>query len=430
MVQLLPVRAWHPDPRTVDPSSVLCPVYDTVSEEEEARFSHQPFNAARFVPRPHGMELSQFLRRSTENLGEALRAGAFCQDPSPALYVYGIRYHPPLDVAEAIEPARRRDEYLLLGLVGVLDLDRTAPAEVALHERTFSDRVDERVALADATEMSFAPIMMGYNLPEHQLNDHVEELLGLDRRLLAFDSSVPPAVSANLEATSHLLWKIDDPTAIRSLQRELEGTRLLVLDGHHRFTAATRRHREGRRTQPLVMLVEGGDRALQLLPWHRVLDGDVVPPPVVVRAIERRFPESRPLPEAVSIEHAIARLHDMTEERRRGFLMLTAHAAIEIPGPSSDDVGADLDLLHGFLEQDLAVDPHALGFVRSPRLALQDAAETVSTPAGTAFLLPGITEAGVEQRAFGRGQLMAHKSTMFLPKVAEGVVFAPANGAG
>jgi len=178
------------------------------------------------------------------------------------------------------------------------------------------------------------------------------------------------------------------------------------------------------------MLVEGGDRALQLLPWHRVLDGDVVPPPVVVRAIERRFPESRPLPEAVSIEHAIARLHDMTEERRRGFLMLTAHAAIEIPGPSSDDVGADLDLLHGFLEQDLAVDPHALGFVRSPRLALQDAAETVSTPAGTAFLLPGITEAGVEQRAFGRGQLMAHKSTMFLPKVAEGVVFAPANGAG
>ena len=430
MVQILPVRAWHPDPHTVDPSSVLCPVYDTVSEEEEARFSHRPFNAARFVPRPHGMELTQFLRRSSENLGEALRAGAFCHDPSPALYVYGIRYHPPPDVAEAIEPARRRNEYLLLGLVGVLDLDRTTPAEVALHERTFSDRVDERVALADATGMNFAPIMMGYNLPEHRLNDRLEELLGLDRRLLAFDSSVSPAVSANLEATSHLLWKIDDPTAIRSLQMDLEGTRLLVLDGHHRFTAATRRHREGRRTRPLVMLVEGGDRALQLLPWHRVLDGDIVPTTVVLRAIERRFPNHRRVPEAVSVEEVIAHLHAMRQARRRGFLVLTPGSVIEVPGPSSDDVGADVDLLHAFLEQDLSVDPHALGFVRSPRVAVQDAAATVSTPAGTAFLLPGISEPGVEQRAFGPGPPMPHKSTMFLPKVAEGVVFVPADGVG
>lgn len=430
MVHILPVRAWHPDPRKVDPSSLLCPVYDTVSEDEEARFSHRPFNAARFVPRPHGMELPQFLRRSSDNLAEALRAGAFVQDPSPALYVYGVRYRPPPDIAEAIEPEKRRNEYLLLGLVGVLNLDSTAPGEVALHERTFSDRVDERIALADATGMSFAPIMMGYNLPDHRLNDRLEELLGLDRRLLAFDSLVPPVVSANLDGTSHLLWKIDAPPAVRSVQRELEETRLLVLDGHHRFTAAMKRHREGRQTRPLVMLVEGGDRALQLLPWHRVLDGDVVPSPQLVSAMERKFTGLRRLAGRLSVENAIGHLHDMAAGRRRGFLLVTADSAFEVPGPSSEDVGADFDVLHTFLERDLGVDPHRLGFVRSPRLALQDAAATVSAPAGTAFLLPGITERGVEQRAFGQGQLMAHKSTMFLPKVAEGVVFAPADGVG
>ena len=428
MVVLSPFRAWHPDPRTVDPSSVVCPVYDTLSEEEEVRFSHRPFNAARFVPRPHAMELSQFLRRSKEHLGEALRAGAFLQDSSPALYVYGIRYRPPPDVAEAIEPSKQRAEYLLLGLVGVLDLDRLAPGELALHERTFSDRVDERVALADATGMSFAPIMVGYNLPDHRLNNRLEELLGLDRRLLAFDSAVAPLVSATLDATSHLLWRLDDPGAIRSVQRELEGARLLILDGHHRFTAALQRHRAGRRTRPLVMLVEGGDRALQLLPWHRVLDSDIVAPERVVRATEGPFPERRRLAPSTSVEQAIHHLHEMGVQKRRGFLLVTVDGALEIPGPASDDVGADFDVLHTFLERDLGVDPHALEFVRSPRQALEMAAGAVSTPAGTALLLPGLTEKGVEERAFGRGQLMAHKSTMFLPKVAEGVVFAPADG--
>jgi len=430
VVLVHPVRAWHANPGSVDPSSVLCPVYDTISEEEETRFSHRPFNAARFVPRPHGMELSQFLHRSADNLREALLARAFTQDPTPALYVYGIRYHPPPDVAEAIEPAKRRNEYLLLGLVGVLDLDGTTPREVALHERTFSDRIEERVALADATGMNFAPIMMGYNLPEHRLNDRLEELLGLDRRLLAFDSSVPPVVTAELNGTSHLLWKLDEPGAVRSIQRELEGTRLLVLDGHHRFTAAMQRHQAGRRTRPLVMLVEGGDRALQLLPWHRVLDGDVVAPHSVVGMMERTFPNYRRLGTGIAVERVIDHLNEMGTSRRRGFLVATPDATIEVPGPTSDDVGADFDLLHTFLEGALGLDPHSLVFVRSPRIALQEAAATVSTPAGTAFLLPGITERGVEERAFGRGQLMAPKSTMFLPKVAEGVIFAPADGAG
>jgi hypothetical protein len=374
------------------------------------------------------MHLKPFLRAARENLDEACRCGAFGQDPTPALYVYGIRYHPPADVAEALEPPQRRQEYLLLGLVGTLDLDRIGPDEVALHERTFADRVDERVALADSTGMNFAPIMMGYNIADHRLNDRIEDLLGLDRRLLAFDSSVPPVLTANLNGTSHLLWRLDDPEAIRSLQAELDGTRLLVLDGHHRFTAARKRHHEGRRTKPLVMLVEGGDRALQLLPWHRVLGGEVIPSEGVVHAIERAYPQRTALGSSLTVSDAIGRLHEMTSRHRRGFLLATSGVAYEIPGNPTTDVGADFDLLHAFLEEQLRLDPHRMEFVRSPRQALERATGPSATPAGTAFLLPGLTEKGVEERAFGLGRLMAHKSTMFLPKVAEGVIFAPATG--
>jgi len=430
MVELFPVRGWHPDPSVADPDSLICPVYDTLSDADQNRYGSRRFNAATFVPRPHGVPLERFLLASVGHLGEALRAGAYIQDPTPSFYVYGIRYRPPADVAETIDPSQRRPEYLLLGLVGALDLDRVAHGEVALHERTFSDRVEERIALADATGMNFAPIMAGYTSADHRLNNRIEALLGIDRRRLAFESIVPAIVSSRLDGTVHLLWRVDDPAVLRGIQEDLRGARLLILDGHHRFTAAAQRHHDGQRTMPLVMLVEGGDRALQVLPWHRVLPGDVVAPQGVAEAARASFPGNRNLGAAPSIEGAIGQLGDMRTHRRRGFLLITPESAFEVNGPSSDDVGADFDLLHSFLEEQLGVDPHELEFVRSPRQALERVAATAEAPAGTALLLPAMTEKGIEERAFERGTLMAHKSTMFLPKVAEGVLFAPVDGVG
>jgi len=430
MVDFVPVRAWHPDSEKVDPDSVVCPVYDTVSDSDMVHYASRRFNAAQFVPRPRGMPLEQFLLSSVGHLGAALREGAFVQDETPAFYVYGIRYQPPPDIGETIEAARRRSEYLLLGLVGVLELDRVGHGEVALHERTFEDRVDERVALADATGMNFAPIMAGYTASDHRVNNRLEKILGIDRRRLAFTSEKPPIVAARLEGTTHLLWRLDDPAEVAAIQTDLKECRLLILDGHHRYTAAVRRHHEGQRTMPLLMLVEGGDRALQVLPWHRVLPGDVLAPEGVVEAARENFPAASPLGANLSVESAIGHLHEMSKNGRRGFLLLSPYTALEVSGPASEDVGADFDLLHTFLEGALGVDPHELEFVRSPRRAFERATANPPTPAGTAFLLPAITESGIEERAFGQGRLMAHKSTMFLPKVAEGVIFAPVDGVG
>lgn len=430
MVDFFPVRAWHPDPRKVEPDSVVCPVYDTVSDADLALYGSRPFNAAQFVPRPRGMPLEQFLLSSVGHLGAALQYGAYVQDEVPGFYVYGIRYRPPPDITESIDASHRRSEYLLLGLVGALDFDRVGHGEVALHERTFPDRVEERVALADATGMNFAPIVAGYTSPDHRLNDRLEQILGIDRRKLAFASEKSPIVTARLEGTTHLLWRLDDPGQVSAVQADLTESRLLVLDGHHRFTAAAQRHHEGQRTRPLLMLVEGGDRALRVLPWHRVLAGEVLAPEGVVDAARETFPGLVSLGSAPSVETAIGRLHSMAVGRRRGFLLISPEAAYEVSGPASDDVGADFDLLHAFLEEGLGVDPHDLEFVRSPRQALERAAAHPPDLGGTAFLLPALTESGIEERAFGQGRLMAHKSTMFLPKVAEGVVFAPVDDVG
>jgi uncharacterized protein (DUF1015 family) len=426
MVELRPIRGWHPDPLRVDSDQLVCPVYDTLSESELARFSKHPHNAARFVPRPHGMTTEQFVRRASDRLQEALSAGAYVQDARPAFYVYGIRYVPPPDIFEIIEPEHQRHEYLLLGLVGTLPFESNGHAQVAMHERTFEDRVEERIALTEATGMNFAPIMAGYHLPDHRLNDHLERYLGLHRRSLAFESRVAPVAEAVLEGTRHRLWRIDEPAEVEQIAKMVRELRLLILDGHHRYTAAARRFHAGHPAVPLTMLVEGQDRALRVLPWHRVLPWNCVPFDSVSVSLRREFPEGTSLVPRPTVEAALERLRSFHRLGHRGFLAVGPDGMVEVHGPPSHDVGADFDLLHTFLEDRLGIDPHDLEFVRSPRHALARATERP----GTAFLLSGMTEKGIEERAFGSGRVMAHKSTMFLPKVVEGMLFAPADRAG
>ncbi|MFZ0892180.1 MAG: DUF1015 family protein [Thermoplasmata archaeon] len=427
MVQLNPVRSWHPDPATVDPNQLVCPVYDTLSQADFQRFGGTPLNAAQFVPRPKEVPVDRFVQSAVQRLGAAIKSGAYRRDATDSYYVYGIRYIPPPDILETIDAEDQRSEYLLLGLVGALDFDRLQHGQVAMHERTFADRVDERVALTDATGMSFAPIMAGYHSADHHLNDLLEGELGLDRRRLAFDGPMAPTVEATLDGTTHRLWRIDDPARVALIEEEIRKLRILILDGHHRFTAFAKRHYAGRRSAPLTMLVEGRDRALQLLPWHRVLRASIRSFETIFAAARREFSSIEDHTESPTVDRVLERLRAMTREHLRGFLIVSQNRMLEVKEPPSDDVGTDFDRLHEFLEETLQLDPESMEFVRSPRRAMEAISASRAT-LGTAFLLPGMTEEGIEHRAFDRGSVMAQKSTMFLPKVAEGMLFAPANG--
>jgi hypothetical protein len=426
MVELQPVRVYHPS--NPNASDLLSPVYDTLTDADVERFSKIPHNAANFVVRPSGMDLGEFVDRAPRRLHEAITAGAYRQDATPSFYVYGVRYTPPMDILEAMPPSSRRTEYLLLGLVGGLDLARNSEEMIARHENAFPERIEERVQLTVATGMHFAPIMAGYTLPSHAINDLLEKALGLNRRGMSLEGSVPPLVRATLDGTEHRLWPIDDPELQARLSELLAPLRLLILDGHHRYGASRellRRDRPG--SSPLVMLVESRDRALHLLPWHRALPRGAVTLEALERGSTSRFASVHRLDASSSVEAIISELDRMSRHHERGFVAVEGTTAVRFRGPESTDGGFDFDLLHAYLGETFRRDPHDFGVFRSPRWALEavrDAAGPWS--GGVAFLLPRLREEAVEERAFATGRVMAHKSTMFLPKVAEGVLFAPA----
>ncbi len=426
MVTLDPVRAYHPS-NPVD-SSLLSPVYDTLSDDDFRRFSQNPHNPATFVARPSSMSIAEFLERAPRNLQDAIGSGAFVQDSAPSLYVYGIRYTPPSDILEALPTHRRRTEYLLLGLVGAVDLSRTPEETIARHESTFADRIDERVRLTEATGMSFAPIMAGYTLPNHAVNNLLETALGLDRRGMALEGTATPLVRATLDGSEHRLWRLEDPTLRSQISDLLAPVRLLILDGHHRYGAARELLRRGRQgASPLVMLVESRDRALHLLPWHRALAPEAVSLESLRNRIGDRFTSADALAAGGrSVEALLEELDRMARYHERGFLAVSTGGCARFRGPSSADGGVDFDLLHAYLSEEFHREHHDFGICRSPRKAVE-ATQTPGSPwyGGVAFLLPPLDEEAIEERIFATGRVMAQKSTMFLPKVAEGVLFAP-----
>ncbi len=427
MAALTPFRAWHPATDS-NASPLICPVYDTIGAEELVRFSTLPHNAARFVPRPANQSVSEFVRTATAEIRSAIRDGAFVRDAEPGYYVYGIRYVPDADILETIPVRERRSAYLLLGLLGKIDFDRSTASDLALHERVFEDRVEERIALTDATGFQYAPIMAGYSTGGHTLNDRLEAILDIDRRKLSFQGAYKPLFAASIGETTHVLWRISEESQTRELTSVVEKLRLLVFDGHHRYTAASRRHSSGKAASPLMMLVDGHDRALRLMPWHRALGREDLSFERWITRAREEFQSVESLGKELSIEETIQTLHDMTEGGQRGFLAFGRPGGFRVVGPANPDVGADFDLLHGSLENRWGIDPVRFAFHRSPRRALEAIRDPRGTRAGgSAFLLPDLHLERLELRAFDSRVPMAQKSTMFLPKVAEGVVFAAAD---
>jgi len=76
-----------------------------------------------------------------------------------------------------------------------------------------------------------------------------------------------PSVQFADPAGRHSVWRTHEPSLVRALETVIDGSRLLLADGHHRHAAYRRLgHRSG-----LAMVVDDGEEGLRLGAIHRVL---------------------------------------------------------------------------------------------------------------------------------------------------------------
>lgn len=367
----------------MDPSAVVTPPYVA------GPFALAPFRALMMAPRLVGDPSSAraFARpygAVPERLDRWRVRGQLSRDDTPAVYLHEY-------TAGGIT---------VRGLVGVLDVSRRAatPAERAIfpHEGIHPAQADELADRMTQMALNPAPILL-----VHRGRPETREILRDVR------SEAPLREFTDRAEQQHRLWAVRDPERQVLLAEQLAGTRALIADGHHRYSAYLRLQRRAPSTATgggLAMLVDQDDTPLFLGAIHRLLVGS-------------RYDDVR-----AAAEHVGLRFQDLSPVAAVDALApdtlvvtdSTRWAALHVP------VGPDrlaIEVLHEDLVPALARGPHRFGHHHSA----EDVLAHAGPETGTAVLVPAPAVDNV-LRIVAADRLLPQKATSFQPKPSTGVL--------
>jgi len=184
------------------------------------------------------MDRDEFIEHAKKNLDGLVESGILVKRERPAFYIYGIMYTlSPVILAQLPEKSRR-SQYFAFGLVCLVKVEELGEGKYRGHENIFEINTKERYRLMKAAMMNFSPIAAEYSMPDHALNNLFEEYLGFKRPHFESHPERPPLVDVNLNGSRHFLWEITEIHVIDKIMKMVSGLKILILDGHHRYTAS------------------------------------------------------------------------------------------------------------------------------------------------------------------------------------------------
>lgn len=424
MVDIRPFRATILNP-AID--KLVCPVYDTIDAAQYQKYAREKNNIIHVTSRRNDMDRDEFIENAKNNLDRLVDSGILVERENPAFYIYGIIYTLSPEVLAQLPEKSRRSQYFAFGLVCLVKVEELGKGSIVGHENIFEVNTKERYRLMKEAMMNFSPIAAEYSMADHGLNNLFEEYLGFRRPQLVLDQGKPPLVDVTINGSRHLLWELTDADLIDMIMKMVSGLKILILDGHHRYTASSLMREKDGIEYTMMMLMEGGDRALQLLPWHRAVRN------FSSDNLERRIKEK------FSVEWEGSRngdeFYSQLRQRRSEFdvrlgmydgkkfkiIRADENEVRELSEKLAETVGLDLIVLHDWLINPVirGKPVEDISFNASPAEAV---ARVDSGEFDAAFLLNAFSIRDVEKKAFVECKNFPQKSTLFLPKVAEGIV--------
>ena len=414
MAQVFPFAALRYAAEKVGPlESVITQPYDKITAPMLSRYqSLSPYNLAHIL-------------KTTDYAGAAARLkswlaeGALRADPAPAIYPYFQRYCPP-----GLDRALTRK-----GFIAAVRLEEYRAGVVYRHEQTLSGPKQDRLELLRSTRAHFGQLFMLYSDPAGEV----------ERLLDAATAAEPLQKLSDEYGGEHMVWRVEQPSAIEALQRAMADKKLLIADGHHRYETALafreecRRlpeHRPGGRCEAVMMtLVNMEAPALTILPTHRLLARlPGLDRAALLEAVGRYF-ESLPM----SPEEGQRRLATYGAGQALGlalagvsspdFFLLRLRSETDLAALLAAQRSLDVVVLHNLLlGRCLGIDERAvreqkfLEYVREFEAGLK----AVADGAAACFFLNPVRIEQVREIAFSGG-VLPQKSTDFYPKLLSGL---------
>ncbi len=425
MVRLKPFKATTINPELDNIDDLICPVYDTINASLYEIYAKEPDNVIHFTTRKKDVPGKDFIAYATNSLNRFFKEGVLKEFDEDAFYIYGIIYSISDEILDQIPEGERRDRYFTLGLVSLVEVEELGNDNIVGHENTFKVNTRERYNLMKGCGMNFSPILAEYSMPEHNLNRLLEDYLGIKRPDLALKKDRMPLVDVMLDDSRHLLWKITDKGIIENIREMMGDKKIMILDGHHRYTASVQLRNNDGMDYTMMMLVEGGDGALLLLPWHRCLKNcdmdklrDIINKKFEVESFEKADLDGyyHKLRGDNKSEVKIG-MYDGTKFH---ILHLGKKTVKAVSKKKDETIGLNLIIMHEWLiEPTLIGRPEDVVFVSCPSKATDN---VDNNGFKVAFFSNSLQIEDVEYKAHKKKKNFPQKSTYFLPKVAEGIV--------
>ncbi len=435
MASVVPFRGLrYSTSRLPDLDPVVAPPYDVISADMASELRARHANNIVHLDLPEG-EGEEKYSKAAHLMARWCDEAVLVRDERPALYVCSERY-----------ALRGMPEKLRWGFVSMLRIEEEDAGLILPHEATMIPPRNDRAELSAATRAQLSPIFMFYSDPSGKVSGAIEAQAARPAERWARDAS-------GVEVS---LWRVTAAEVVRTICEGLEGRKVWIADGHHRYAAA-RDVRErlraldpgagsGPRSYDYVMtyLSDVDSPGLTILPYHRVVRGlGAFDAAALERRVSDHFDVKHFSFEGLDhrAEQIRRRLHEVADRGRLAFALYTGgagfvllllkegHGSVEpfasLPEPLRN---ADVAVLQtGILEP-------ALGLSLEGQPAADRVRYTADVDQAMSWVDAGEAKAAFLMNATRKQHLMSvaeaglrmpAKSTYFYPKVLTGLVLSP-----
>jgi uncharacterized protein (DUF1015 family) len=238
-------------------ATLCCPPYDIISKEQSKIYHNaNPYNVIRLeLPRSLSDDPAvDVYAESGKFLRSWLSDGILKNDDAQSIYVYELGFD--------INGTRKK----VAGFIPLVRVEDIAKGIVLPHEETLSKDKSDRLSLMEATGCNFSQI---YSL----FDDDGGEI---DAMLAEAQASAPASSFTDSDNVSHTLWAVSEPAFIDKIVNLMNGKKLYIADGHHRYETALA-YRDlhsgeaGSSDYVPMFLVNMDNDGLVILPTHRIV---------------------------------------------------------------------------------------------------------------------------------------------------------------
>lgn len=247
-----------------DLNKVVTAPYDNIDDNlREDYLQRSPYNVVRIIkgkPTAEDTPNDNRYTRAAKYWEEWIENRVLIREAGPAVYPYFQEY--------TVEGKT----FLRKGLITLVALAANK-STVRAHEHTLAGPKADRLRLMKATEANDGQIFMLYDDPENSINEIIDqELIGANPIMVVKDDF----------GSTHKLFRITRPGAVKDIEEMMDDRELFIADGHHRYETAVNYMNScmKRKWEPvaeetfnhrMMTLVNMHDPGLTVLPTHRVV---------------------------------------------------------------------------------------------------------------------------------------------------------------